>query len=116
MTNQPSPARNPIAICARDQKKIFRFLIPEQSKSCGVTECAVPVSIHPKDRLRRRIQEEPDSLLTFVQCLLSALPVPDFLFQFRGAFIDALLQILAGMPQLGIPVLNLFQHFVKPID
>ena len=51
-----------------------------------------------------------------MQRFLSALPVRDFLFQLDRAFVDAPLQILTGMPQLRVPVLDLRQHFVETVN
>ena len=51
-----------------------------------------------------------------MQCFLGALPVRHFLFQLGRAFVHAPLQILAGVAQLGVALLNLLQHLVESVD
>ena len=92
------------------------LVISQQSKRCGIAERAFSVAIDAEDRFRGGIQKQPDSSLAFMQGFLGALPVRDFLLQLGRAFVHAPLQILAGLPQVRIAVLDLLQHLVKAVD
>src|SRR5438128_1533887 len=50
------------------------------------------------------------------QPLLRLFALGDFLLQFLGAFLDALLQIFPGLFQFGVAGLDLRQHVVESVD
>ncbi len=97
-------------------EKIISFSMAQQAHCGRIAKRDISIAIDSKDRLRSGIQKQTNSPLTLMQRFLGALAVGHFLFQLGGALVHAMLQILAGVAQLGVASLNLPQHLVETID